>query len=168
MTTSTSPLTLKRTALIAAIGTTVYTIFVPVCQMSFGYNAAWLNYMEHPWLQCMVYILLLRAHGVMGCICSWHYTGRRAFACIGQEIPICSVDNGVGFLGNVIPFGGLLYVSAEMYLYANVGACLVLHGFFLFVVVYLCAYIFRQPFLQTSLAKGHLLGNCSTDLISGC
>ncbi len=46
---STSPLTLKRAALIAAIGTTVYTFFVPVCRMLFGYNAVWFNYAEHPW-----------------------------------------------------------------------------------------------------------------------
>ncbi len=56
MTTSTSPLTLKRTTLIAAIGTTVYTIFVPVCQLLFGNNAAWFNYGEHPWCYNAWYI----------------------------------------------------------------------------------------------------------------
>ena len=52
-----------------------------------------------------------------------------------------------------------------MYLYANVGACLVLRGFFLFVVVYLCAYIIRQPFLQTTLAKRYLLDGGGIDIV---
>ena len=43
-------LTLKHATLIAAIGTTVYTFFVPICRMLFGHNAVWFNYAEHPWL----------------------------------------------------------------------------------------------------------------------
>lgn len=44
-----SKFTLKRATLIAAIGTTVYTFFVPICRMLFGQNAVWFNYAEHPW-----------------------------------------------------------------------------------------------------------------------
>ena len=46
---STSPFPLKRVALIAAIGTTLYTFFVPICQALFGHSAVWFNYAEHPW-----------------------------------------------------------------------------------------------------------------------
>jgi len=46
MTTSTSPLTLKRTALIAAIGTTIYTLFEPVCRMVVG-DRWWLYFDDH-------------------------------------------------------------------------------------------------------------------------
>jgi len=53
---STSSLTLKRAAFIAAFGTTVYTIFVPVCQMLFGDNAAWLIHGEQPWCYNAWYI----------------------------------------------------------------------------------------------------------------
>ena len=46
MTKSTSPLTLKRAALIAAIGTTVYTLFEPVCRMAVG-DRWWLYFDDH-------------------------------------------------------------------------------------------------------------------------
>lgn len=45
-----SKLTLKRATLIAAIGTTVYTFFVPVCRILSECNAQWFNYAAHPWL----------------------------------------------------------------------------------------------------------------------
>lgn len=44
-----SKFTLKRATLIAAVGTTIYTFFVPVCRMLFGQNTVWFNYAEHPW-----------------------------------------------------------------------------------------------------------------------
>lgn len=44
-----SKLTLKHVAFIAAIGTTVYTFFVPICNMLFDRTFLWL-YAEHPWL----------------------------------------------------------------------------------------------------------------------
>lgn len=53
---TTSPLTLKRAALIAAIGTTIYTFFVPICQTLFGHSAVWFNYAEHPWCCNACYI----------------------------------------------------------------------------------------------------------------
>lgn len=43
---STSPLTLKRAALIAAIGTTIYTLFEPVCRMVIG-DRWWLYFEDH-------------------------------------------------------------------------------------------------------------------------
>ncbi len=43
---STSPLTLKRAAIIAAIGTTVYTLFEPVCRMIVG-DRWWLYFEDH-------------------------------------------------------------------------------------------------------------------------
>lgn len=46
MTKSASPLTLKRVALIAAIGTTVYTLFEPVCRMIVG-DRWWLYFDAH-------------------------------------------------------------------------------------------------------------------------
>lgn len=49
METTHSKFTLKRATLIAAIGTTAYTFFVPVCRILFGQNAVWFNYAEHPW-----------------------------------------------------------------------------------------------------------------------
>lgn len=43
---STSPLSLKRAALIAAIGTTIYTLFEPVCRMVVG-DRWWLYFEDH-------------------------------------------------------------------------------------------------------------------------
>lgn len=43
---STSPLTLKRASLIAAVGTTVYTLFEPVCRMVVG-DRWWLYFDDH-------------------------------------------------------------------------------------------------------------------------
>ena len=43
---STSPLTLKRAALIAAIGTTIYTLFEPFCRMIVG-DRWWLYFDNH-------------------------------------------------------------------------------------------------------------------------
>jgi len=47
MTKSTSSFPLKRAALIAAIGTTVYTLFEPVCRMVAG-DRWWLYFDDHP------------------------------------------------------------------------------------------------------------------------
>lgn len=44
-----SRLTLKHAAFIAAIGTTVYTFFVPLCHMLFEHAALWCS-AEQPWL----------------------------------------------------------------------------------------------------------------------
>ena len=46
MTKSTSSFTLKRAALIAAIGTTIYTLFEPVCRMVVG-DRWWLYFDDH-------------------------------------------------------------------------------------------------------------------------
>lgn len=64
MKTTTHKLTLKTTALIAAVGTTLYTLFVLMLQALFGNQITWLNFCEHPqicnaWFLSFHSILLL-------------------------------------------------------------------------------------------------------------
>lgn len=41
---------LKKATLFAAIGTTLYTLFVPLLQVTFYDKIAWLDFQEHPWI----------------------------------------------------------------------------------------------------------------------
>ncbi len=50
MKTTTHKSALKKATLCAAIGTTLYTLFVPLLQVTFYDKIAWLNFSEHPWI----------------------------------------------------------------------------------------------------------------------
>lgn len=49
--------TLKQATLIAAIGTTIYVFFSPICRLLLGEDTLWFNYQEHPWCSNAWYIL---------------------------------------------------------------------------------------------------------------
>lgn len=50
MKTTTHKSALKKAIRFAAIGTTLYTLFVPMLQVTFYDKITWLNFCEHPWI----------------------------------------------------------------------------------------------------------------------
>ena len=50
MKTTTHKSSLKKATRFAAIGTTLYTLFVPMLQVTFYDKIAWLDFQEHPWI----------------------------------------------------------------------------------------------------------------------
>lgn len=101
---STSPLTLKRAALIAAIGTTIYTLFEPICRMIVG-DRWWLYFEDH--MLCNdIWHIFFSAVLIVSCVVFAIGVLRdgKHFPIMGKEIRYTLIGIALVSCGNILWF----------------------------------------------------------------
>lgn len=101
---STSPLTLKRATLIAAIGTTIYTLFEPICRMIVG-DRWWLYFEDH--LLCNdIWHIFFSAVLIVSCVVFAIGVLRdgKHFPILGKEIQYTLLGIALVSCGNILWF----------------------------------------------------------------
>ena len=101
---STSPLTLKRASLIAAVGTTVYTLFEPVCRMIVGDR--WWLYLEDHLLCNDIWHIFFSAVLIVSCVVFAIGVLRdgKHFPIMGKEIRYTLIGIALVSCGNILWF----------------------------------------------------------------
>lgn len=101
---STSPLTLKRATLIAAIGTTIYTLFEPICRIIVG-DRWWLYFEDH--LLCNdIWHIFFSAVLIVSCVVFAIGVLRdgKHFPILGKEIQYTLLGIALVSCGNILWF----------------------------------------------------------------
>lgn len=141
--------TLKRATLIAAIGTTAYTFFVPVCRMLFGYNAVWFNYAEHPWC-CDVW----RTFFSCVLMASWAVLAL-GIICDGEHFPILGKGVRYTLLAFIIALGVYILCSQSFAFYQGRRiVCTAPWLFLLFLTVCNAVLWYLYAHIHTALRQG--------------